>query len=263
MFFWLSLLSIILFAVGIVNPKLVIRWGEKRNRKKVFLIYGLGTIVCFCLFGMSVPDTTSVPVKNEVAVKKEVKEETKPSVQKTITKEQAENKINDWLWEHEFPGVNKMELISGEDFKVGDKCYYLFTLTGLHRAVDILVDKNNANLYYYDIGMEPYDLTSWYLDYIEEHKSQSNTKINDKFEWVELPHFQNGCIVGKVKNISQKEFKEVFIEFNILDSNNNNLGTVAGQLRNMKPGNVWSFKILNYYQGGSTFNFENITGYTW
>lgn len=39
----------IVFIIGMCSPSLVIRWGnvEKRNRKKVFLVYGLGTL---CLY---------------------------------------------------------------------------------------------------------------------------------------------------------------------------------------------------------------------
>jgi flagellar biosynthesis GTPase FlhF len=45
--------------IGLVNPRLVIRWGnpEKRTRGKVFQIYGLGLIASFIAFGITAPDT--------------------------------------------------------------------------------------------------------------------------------------------------------------------------------------------------------------
>ncbi len=56
------LLFILLFilVLGLISPKLVIHWGnkEKRNRKRVLLYYGLGSIVCFSLLIALTPEKT-------------------------------------------------------------------------------------------------------------------------------------------------------------------------------------------------------------
>lgn len=55
----LFLICIICLIIGIIKPSIVIRWGEKRNRKKVFLYYGLGIVISFILFGVTIPKTAN------------------------------------------------------------------------------------------------------------------------------------------------------------------------------------------------------------
>lgn len=43
------LVSFVAIVAGVIKPSLAIRWGEKRNRKKVFVTYGLLLIVAFSL----------------------------------------------------------------------------------------------------------------------------------------------------------------------------------------------------------------------
>lgn len=52
--FFLSLLGLI---IGLISPKLVIRWGNKRTRGRVFLTYGLAMIVFLTLIGVTAPPT--------------------------------------------------------------------------------------------------------------------------------------------------------------------------------------------------------------
>lgn len=52
--FFLSLLGLI---IGLISPKLVIRWGSKRTRGRVFLIYGLAMVVFLILVGVTAPPT--------------------------------------------------------------------------------------------------------------------------------------------------------------------------------------------------------------
>lgn len=59
-------IAFILFIVGIINPKIVIRWGETKTRKKVFKIYGLTCIILFISFGILMPEST-VPIVNSPA----------------------------------------------------------------------------------------------------------------------------------------------------------------------------------------------------
>ena len=78
-----------------------------------------------------------------------------------------------------FPGISEMSLSDGEKFTLNNKMYYLFTLTGLPRAADILVDCNTGELFFYDIGLEPVDINTWYLDYRDAHDWKF--RIDDNF----------------------------------------------------------------------------------
>lgn len=51
----LTLICLVCSFIGLVNPKLVIRWGdlEKRTTKKVLKYYGTGFIIFFILFGIT------------------------------------------------------------------------------------------------------------------------------------------------------------------------------------------------------------------
>lgn len=57
LFLVLFLLSLLGLLVGLVSPKLVIRWGNKRTRGRVLLTYGLAMCVFFILFGVTSPPT--------------------------------------------------------------------------------------------------------------------------------------------------------------------------------------------------------------
>ena len=77
-FFLLTFLAFTGLIIGLIKPNKVIRWGEKKNRKQVVLIYGLAIIVFFILFVI----TISSPEK-----KGEIKPEiTQPSEQEEIAK---------------------------------------------------------------------------------------------------------------------------------------------------------------------------------
>ena len=77
------MLLLFLVCIGIIKPSLVIRWGEieKRNRKNVLKYYGIGFIVTFILFGVTLPktentDSKSTTAKAESTVKEQPKEKT-------------------------------------------------------------------------------------------------------------------------------------------------------------------------------------------
>ncbi|MGC8979535.1 hypothetical protein [Caldisericum sp.] len=57
LFLALFLLSFLGLIVGLVSPKLVIRWGNKRTRGRVLLTYGLAMFVFFILFGITTNPT--------------------------------------------------------------------------------------------------------------------------------------------------------------------------------------------------------------
>lgn len=51
----LFLISLVALLIGLYKPALVIRWGQKRGRSRVLLIYGIITIIFFILVGITAP----------------------------------------------------------------------------------------------------------------------------------------------------------------------------------------------------------------
>jgi hypothetical protein len=87
---------------------------------------------------------------------------------------EAEKRINAWLGEHEFPGVQHLNLdpgtADGKMFELSGTKYHRFILSGLHRAIDILVDPYTGELFFYDTGLKPQSLNQWYVEYRKSHK---------------------------------------------------------------------------------------------
>lgn len=66
LFFILSLFSLLALILGLFRPKLVIRWGTKRTRGRVLLIYGLAMIGFLIVAVVTVPpDSAQVGKKGE------------------------------------------------------------------------------------------------------------------------------------------------------------------------------------------------------
>lgn len=67
-FFLLFLVSIVALLIGLIRPGTVIRWGTKRTRKRVGLIYGVAAVVLMIASGASAPKTAAPPSKAVSAV---------------------------------------------------------------------------------------------------------------------------------------------------------------------------------------------------
>lgn len=269
----LGLGALIAMVVGLVKPGLVIRWGEKKTRPRVLMVYGGLFIVLLVALGMT--GTPNSEKTDSKAVAKAEESQAKPDKEVAskdsdlkYNQKAAEKRINDWLGDHEFPGVTKLALnpgtADGKFFETDGKKYHMFTLTGLARAADLLVDPYTGELFYYDTGLKPQPIDKWYMSYRASHKTDSNNVINADFAWVEKPSMQEGYVVGKVKNTSKKTFKNVFIEFNFYDASRNLVGTGAAQVRNMKPGDVWNFPVsTGLYPSTASYEFVKVEGYDW
>lgn len=97
LFLFLLGLFVIILIVGLVKPKLVVRWGdkEKRNRKSVLKYYGLGILVLFILASITMPSEDN---KDEIADnnKEEIEEAKKDEVkEEEEVEEEVENEIKD------------------------------------------------------------------------------------------------------------------------------------------------------------------------
>ena len=76
LFVVLFLVSLVGLIVGLVRPKLVIRWGSKRTRERVALSYGLAAVVFIILYGVTAPPATKqVREKPEVTPSAATEEE--------------------------------------------------------------------------------------------------------------------------------------------------------------------------------------------
>lgn len=51
----LFLLSLIVLIIGLFKPPLVIKWGKRRDRKMVLLLYGISALIFFILVGVTLP----------------------------------------------------------------------------------------------------------------------------------------------------------------------------------------------------------------
>ena len=69
-----SLFSVLLFLsfwlmiIGLIRPNLIVRWGEKKTRKRVMLYYGLPFVIFFILFGITEPQNITTTVAPSVPI---------------------------------------------------------------------------------------------------------------------------------------------------------------------------------------------------
>lgn len=243
----LILASLIAMVVGLIKPSLVIKWGEKKTRPRVLMVYGGLFIVLFIALGMTgTPNSergSSPGNKPSVAA---VNESPKKDV--SLNAGEAKMRLQTWVDKHKFPSSVS---ITAEDGKrkldgLESECY-VFGLIGLSRTQMILVDSKTGDLFINDGRIMP--LEEWYQKYIIQDNNTNNDKgnkntsnyINKKFEWVEKPSIKDGYIVGKIKNISNRE-QFPTITFALYDSKGNQIGTASDTLMSLKGGNTWSFK---------------------
>lgn len=88
----LAFIFLALLIIGIFKPKAVISWGspEKVSRKKVLLVYGLGSLLLFLLIGITAPE----PAKANLAGnRKQNKEQEKQQIEEKEDEEAAIQQI--------------------------------------------------------------------------------------------------------------------------------------------------------------------------
>ncbi|MBA7490112.1 hypothetical protein ES702_00646 [subsurface metagenome] len=78
LFVVLFLLSFVGLIVGLVRPKLVIRWGSTRTRGRVILTYGLAMVIFLILLGATAPPATKQVKQKPDATPSPVVEQEKP-----------------------------------------------------------------------------------------------------------------------------------------------------------------------------------------
>jgi hypothetical protein len=239
--------SLIAIIIGLVKPGLVIKWGEKRTRPRVLVFYGGLFIILFIALGMtgtsnSEKDSSHGNKSSAAAVDENSKKDV------NLNADEAKTRLQTWVDTHKFLSSVSITAKDGKrKFDGFESECYTFALVGLSRTQLILVDPANGGLFIDDGKIMP--LEEWYQKYIAPHNDTNTDKgnkntgnyINKKFEWVEKPSIKNGYIVGKIKNISNRE-QFPTITFALYDSQGNQIGTASDSLMSLKDGNTWSFK---------------------
>lgn len=289
--FLLGVVSLVAMVVGLIKPSIVIRWGEKKTRVRALLIYG-GLFIFLMTAGYlsvtpeekaAIAESARIERQQKAAEEKIAKEKAdkkaaedkeksdKASKEAAVigpeikyTDEQAIKLVADWFWNHQFPTLGEFSVgkgkVDGSFYEKDGKNYYLFCVSGFPRTVDVLVDPYTGELFFNDIGIKPYSLDKWYLDYTASHKGnnpQANVRISENFEWVEMHSVQGRYIVGKVKNISNRTL-ECRIEFNLYDKDLNQIGVVVDNIKNLKAGNTWAFKVYVDKSNVEKYQFDGI-----
>lgn len=92
-FFLLCCVSLVSVLIGLVKPRIVLRWGslEKKTRGKVLLWYGIATMVFFVIFIVSIPEMTPEErAKYEVEQKLKAEQKAKEEAEEKAKNEAAE-----------------------------------------------------------------------------------------------------------------------------------------------------------------------------
>lgn len=143
-------------------------------------------------------------------------------------------------------------MFKGEMYKKDGNEYFLFTINGLPRLADILVDPTTGEMFFHDVGVTQ-PIEKWYMGWRKDHnpdnqqqtQAPANVRIDNKSEWVQMPTTQTSnysqYIVGVIKNVSSKTYS-AFIVFTLYDAQGNQIGSASDIVNNIKPGSTWKFK---------------------
>lgn len=93
LFLLLLLLSLAGLVVGLIRPKLVIRWGSRRTRGRVLLTYGLAAVVFFILFGITAPPTQQPAIPPEPEVAQEVEAGTEEVAEEEVVPAEPKQEV--------------------------------------------------------------------------------------------------------------------------------------------------------------------------
>ena len=99
LFLLLFIISLLALFVGIIKPKLVIKWGsqDKRNRKNVLKYYGISLVASFILFVITVPgeesETATTTEKPTEVEKVKLTPEEKAAEEKAKAEKAASDKV--------------------------------------------------------------------------------------------------------------------------------------------------------------------------
>lgn len=84
--FWVCLVALI---IGLISPKTVLKWGTKKTRGQVALIYGIGMVIFFILGGVTASPAEEQPEPPEVTSSPPVEQKEEPASPETEEKKVA------------------------------------------------------------------------------------------------------------------------------------------------------------------------------
>lgn len=182
----------------------------------------------------------------------------------TLTSSEAKQVIQTWLETHEFPSSVYLTAEEGKrKFDGIESECYMFGLKGLSRIQTILVDSKTGELFINDGRIIP--MEEWYQKYVvpynkkntDKDNKNANNYINKNFEWVEKASVKDGYIVGKIKNISNKD-QFPSISFALYDYQGNQIGNASDTISDFKAGSIWSFRVLVNNARVTNYQFSGI-----
>lgn len=99
------------------------------------------------------------------------------------------------------------------------------------------------------------------VDLNEANIQQSIKKLKVIESHVESGEYGSRYIVGKVKNNSDDQYSYVSVEFNLYDSQGNQIGSTMDNVSNLEPESTWRFKALVHEEGTTSYKLKEISGY--
>lgn len=106
------------------------------------------------------------------------------------------------------------------------------------------------------ISFVPYYQTD---SYNQEIVSKENLELIG-YE-ISTDEFGSNMIVGTVKNNSGKQYSYAQIEFNLYDSDGNQIGSTFDNINNLEPNKVWKFSAVILEENFSEVKFKGITAF--
>lgn len=97
----------------------------------------------------------------------------------------------------------------------------------------------------------------------QEMKRQESAKAQLSLEegWGFSMGEHSGEVTGTVKNSSSQQFSMVMIEFNLYDSEGNQVGTATDSVSNFEPGGSWNFKAGVFESKAQQAKFKGFTAF--
>ena len=113
LFFYLSLICLLMFLLGIINPKWALLWGKEKTRRKVGIYFGIPFFVFISLFAISIPNNEQ---ENKTAIIKNI------NVVNTENNENSEKAVfSSDMTENEFFSLLKKDDLYNECIEISDR----------------------------------------------------------------------------------------------------------------------------------------------
>lgn len=109
------------------------------------------------------------------------------------------------------------------------------------------------------IAFVPYYQTDNYNNFNQEIVSKENLELIG-YE-ISTDEFGSDMIVGTVKNNSGKQYSYAQIEFNLYDSDGNQIGSTFDNINNLEPDKAWKFSAIILEENVSEVKFKGITAF--